>query len=270
MILKPPWPAELDLNDPINTGLVGRWLFNEGGGNLVNDISGSRNHIDTFSGGATWGTGVGGRGLLCGYNNADYASAPDHPAHTDNPGTTLLVWASNAKDVIAGSGAEYMVTKASSFQLFWSNTEQIYAAVRIEASSKGAPTADSTQVKGTALSQYGFVHDNLTLTPIFNGVVYTASAAAAVGDIDNTANAVLFGGDGGNGSWDGIIYQAVLYARALTPSEIARLYREPNAGLKVVDRLPLIIGAMGGGGEPATFKPYWIPRRHQTIGAGVI
>lgn len=208
-------------------GLVGCWLMNEGGGSVVHDLSWSRNHIDTFSGGATWGVGLGGPGLMCGYDNADYASAPDHPAHTDNSGMTLLVWATNNKDTVTSSGAEYLISKSASFGLAWSQSEQVGGNVRVGLSTKTFNTPLSTQVNGTRLSQYGFVHDNLTVAPIFNGVVYTASAVAAVGDVDNTANALLFGGDGGTASWDGTIYAVALYARALPISEIASLYRDP-------------------------------------------
>jgi hypothetical protein len=222
--------------------------MNEGMGSVAQDLSGSRNHIDTFSGGAAWGVGLGGPGLMCGYNNADYTSAPDHPLHTGNPGTTLLVWATNNKDTVTSSGSEFLISKLNSFNLFWSQGEQVGGSVRIGSSTKSFGTPISTQVNGTRLSLYGFVHNNLTATPIFNGVVYTANAVAAVGAVDNTANALLFGGDGGNSSWDGTIYAVALYAVALSIPEIASLSRDPYAMLQQ-DPIELWAGATMGGGS---------------------
>jgi hypothetical protein len=233
---------------PLSRGPVVHWLMNEGMGSVAQDLSGSRNHIDTFSGGAAWGVGLGGPGLMCGYNNADYTSAPDHPLHTGNPGTTLLVWATNNKDTVTSSGSEFLISKLNSFNLFWSQGEQVGGSVRIGSSTKSFGTPISTQVNGTRLSLYGFVHNNLTATPIFNGVVYTANAVAAVGAVDNTANALLFGGDGGNSSWDGTIYAVALYAVALSIPEIASLSRDPYAMLQ---QDPITMYATTGGEPPA-------------------
>jgi hypothetical protein len=38
---KPPLGAQLDWSNPINKSLVGCWVFNEGSGNLVRDLSGN-------------------------------------------------------------------------------------------------------------------------------------------------------------------------------------------------------------------------------------
>ncbi len=40
---KPPIGTQLDFTNPINNGLVGCWIFNEGTGTLVNDLSGNNN-----------------------------------------------------------------------------------------------------------------------------------------------------------------------------------------------------------------------------------
>ena len=41
---KPLLGTPLDLNNPINRGLVGFWLFNEAGGMKAYDLSGKGNH----------------------------------------------------------------------------------------------------------------------------------------------------------------------------------------------------------------------------------
>jgi hypothetical protein len=69
-----------------------------------------------------------------------------------------------------------------------------------------------------------------------------------VGAVDNTANALLFGGDGGNSSWDGTIYAVALYAVALSIPEIASLHRDPYAMLQ---QDPITMYATTGGEPPA-------------------
>lgn len=41
---KPPVGTQLDFINPINNGLVGCWIFNEGSGTVVNDLSGNGNN----------------------------------------------------------------------------------------------------------------------------------------------------------------------------------------------------------------------------------
>lgn len=43
-VSKPPLGVQLDWTNPINRGLVGCWIFNEGGGTRANDLSGNGNH----------------------------------------------------------------------------------------------------------------------------------------------------------------------------------------------------------------------------------
>ena len=43
MILKPPKGAMLNRGHPLSRGLKGCWLMNEGGGKIVNDLSGNGN-----------------------------------------------------------------------------------------------------------------------------------------------------------------------------------------------------------------------------------
>jgi len=42
-LTKPPLGTQLDWTHPLNTGLAGFWVFNEGMGNIVNDLSGNNN-----------------------------------------------------------------------------------------------------------------------------------------------------------------------------------------------------------------------------------
>ena len=43
-LTKPPLGTQLDWANPLNTGLAGFWIFNEGSGDKVNDLSGNNNN----------------------------------------------------------------------------------------------------------------------------------------------------------------------------------------------------------------------------------
>lgn len=59
---KPPVGTRINRSDPIGRSVVGCWLFNEGAGNRAIDVSGKGNH-GTLNGGPTWTTGDRGRAL---------------------------------------------------------------------------------------------------------------------------------------------------------------------------------------------------------------
>ena len=63
MILKPPKGAMLNRGHPLALGLVGCWLMNEGGGNIVNDLSGNGNTGVFVGDGVSWSAGKYGPGI---------------------------------------------------------------------------------------------------------------------------------------------------------------------------------------------------------------
>ena len=51
---KPPLGSRIDTGHPLAQGLVACWLFNEGGGTLVRDITGNGNDATPDTGTPTW------------------------------------------------------------------------------------------------------------------------------------------------------------------------------------------------------------------------
>lgn len=62
MIIKPPRGTQLNMSHPLNRGLVACYDFNELSGNIVNDISGFRNHGDLINS-PSWTPNIFGGGL---------------------------------------------------------------------------------------------------------------------------------------------------------------------------------------------------------------
>lgn len=74
--IKPPAGTQINPLHPLSQGLVGCWLFNEGAGSLVNDISGHGNHGRlTNMAPNVQGSGWGGGGLNFDGDN-DYVVVP--------------------------------------------------------------------------------------------------------------------------------------------------------------------------------------------------
>ena len=57
---KPPVGSTLNWGHPLSKGLVGCWMMNEGGGNLVNDIASKYNGTNS---GAVWSNQQKGKAL---------------------------------------------------------------------------------------------------------------------------------------------------------------------------------------------------------------
>ena len=74
---------------------VGLWIFNEGNGDLVNDLSGNRNH-GTING-ATWVPGKGGPALD--FDGDDYVELPDIDIINPASGSISLWFKPDATDV---------------------------------------------------------------------------------------------------------------------------------------------------------------------------
>lgn len=86
---KPPLGSVIDWGHPLSKGIVGCWLFNEGQGDIVNDISGNKNHgtLTNFSHPATttsgWNPGDGGKQIKF-TGNSNYILIKNNPSLQTN------------------------------------------------------------------------------------------------------------------------------------------------------------------------------------------
>jgi len=86
---KPMYGVLLNPYHPLSHGLVGCWLFNEGGSNIVYDLSGQMNH-GTISG-ATWKTEKFGSALSFDGSN-DYAEVSNSISLNPTSSISVVAW----------------------------------------------------------------------------------------------------------------------------------------------------------------------------------
>jgi len=89
-MLKPPLGSLPNFGHPLTRGLVGLWLMNEGGGNIVQDLSGN-GYIGTLND-VTWQAGLSGTTTLFPGVSGDYINIPcaaGSPADLTGQGTIV-------------------------------------------------------------------------------------------------------------------------------------------------------------------------------------
>jgi hypothetical protein len=235
---------ELDWADPLNRGLVGYWLSNEGGGNIVNDLSGNGKH-GTITG-ATWTAGKFGPGLL--FDGADdQVVIVDTFNHLAPSGElSVSVWVKPisfpASDVYLIFGSDPSSWQISAYlaaggtELDWSWT------CRDAAITVGGHPVGSYKM-GTWFHIVG-TYDNAYDRIYIDGVLVASMASADRPAIGN--GNIYIGGTATSRFSNCAVDNCSIFNRVLTAAEIARLYREQYAGF-VADRSELYVTA---GGEP--------------------
>lgn len=231
-LIKPPLGARLDSRSRLARGLVGCWLFNEGAGVKVFDISG-RGNAGTLTGMANPSTSASGwtahrfgNGLAFDGTN-DYVQMAS-PWYASATGLTLSFWmyVINATGAIlsiassVGSG-----TPALLFQRDSASTARWYFPA-------GAPTP--YRITQTVLAKQWYhitiTYDGTTWAVYKNGIP-DGSTATGLGANASTYMFLGAGYNAGGVYTSGNIDNVRVYGRALSQAEISELYRNPYAGI---------------------------------------
>ena len=233
MIVKPPRGRQLIKGHPINRGLVGFWPMNEGGGGKVFDASGQTGSA-TFGSGAdapTWST----TGVL--FDN-DYLTIADN-AGVMPPHITVVTRIRKNADF-------------SSFGMIFGTRHNYGLWLAFEPDEKLEIRINNTS-GWTDLGVAWVIGDTRTVAVTWDGSMahlYTDGVLTASNDFGDSnlswgVNAVRVGKDYG-GSYPAYITMEwmALHDRALTPSEIASLYRDPWQGYRW-EPIALWTAAMG-------------------------
>jgi len=213
---------------PLSRGLVGLWLFNEGSGNKVFDLSGNGN-IGTFNN--IWTPSKFGSGLL--FANGKYVNCGNNSTLKPGAGNfSAFAWVR-----FDSSGSTYQVVLSkinnNTFPGFYirlaESTMKITFAIGDGVNSASAYSG--TIIYGTWY-QVGIVVDKGSTTglkAIVNGNIIGTANPTAVGDIDNDLAFVFACRAASSPYYNvlGVIDNALYFNRALSSSEIALLYREP-------------------------------------------
>lgn len=248
--VKPPLGSQLNFSHPLSQGLVGCWLMNEGGGNLVNDSIKKYNLVKT---GGKWGSNIESGFIHDGQN------------------TTKLSWQTEKNIVLLPpftSLIRVVAVQSGIIQTFSSNYEGVTEKYQIAARS------GTVGIYGEGGTQYGNLAINvITKKPVnLIGVFYAPNLRRFYMDLnkapDNTGFlhinyisrfTVGFNQAGGYPevppSGTNFI-MACYWNRALSPSEIQQLYINPYCFIKPRTS----IFAYGTAGEPepppSTVTPY--------------
>jgi len=218
--LKPTRGIRLNRSHPFSRGLVGLWLFNEGSGGQVFDLSGNGNN-GILVNSPIWVSGIEGSALNF-IPNLSYVTIPYSTSLAIANNLTIVTkiyttTSTSNEGIVAGKGtSDYVIGVLSGgAKIFFQIKEGAHPYI----------SADFT--KG------GWTHIACVLDKSNNGEIFIDSiskASGALTAIVPNATGYMFGTyeeEGLNVGLDGFISYVIIYNRALSASEIALLYREP-------------------------------------------
>ena len=222
-----PMPGEMiDWGHPLSKGLVGCWLFNEGTGNKIFDLSGNENR-GTFQNDPIWSAGISGSCIeFDGIN--DYITVPDDASYDGHTKLTLASW---------------VKTTETSAYIFWKGHSSPY-------DFQYALDISNSKARMVAYTSVGNVHFNASGTSNINDDAwhFLVGTVEANKEAKIYVDGILDGYDSTSySSWnyegardlhigrrdgvtnylDGLIDSPMIWKRVLTASEIALLSREP-------------------------------------------
>ena len=258
MLMKPPKGTMLSRGDPLARGLVGCWLMNEGGGNIVNDLSGNY-YTANFNSNTAWVAAKYGNGTY--YNGTDDAVNGNYPdwRSADHAGTVVM-WINPS----ALTGFHTIFSTSDE------GTTTSYIAIRV--SSAGVLQL----VQQNAADTLTLVYEDTYLIPVntWTQIVVVSDGSQYKFYINSLLQATKTSAGSNNGDWFadttlrdnfcfssthvtsysgeffGTIDHVLIYNRSLSASEIAQLYREPF-GMFEREPIELWTATMGGGAAPS-------------------
>jgi len=237
MILKPPKGAMINRGSNFARGLVGCWLMNEGGGNIVNDLSGNGNNLALNS--CLWGAGKFGSTV-----EGDRANS----------------WIENTGIKLPQVGTIIIRARIDTLTLgdtLLQETASGYIDMDIETGydlrcrfhdGAGFKTEYFDVVAGVTYD-FGFSWNASQIKFYWDGV---NTATEAFAGLNTSAIGLALLADRVQGSkMDCGIEYVYLFNCALSAPELALLRREPFAMFEQ-ENLPLFVAATSGGGAPPT------------------
>jgi len=263
--LKPTRGICLNRSHPLSRGLVGLWLFNEGSGNKVFDLSGN-NQSGTLQADAHFD--IGKFGSLIGFDGTgDYISVVTNN-DIGNGSYTVVARVQTGADVT--SQTRIILGKrntANKYPFQLEINEYVVGKTQLDNSRWDGGAGFESCLSGTdciANTDYWVAGtwDGTNLKVYVDGILKNTVDASALGDSSTTDNYSI-GAREKSGSelyWDGKIYYVYLYNRALSASEVALLHREPFCMFKdPADLIMMVAGqvTVGMAGAMTTNSGYW-------------
>ena len=228
MILKPPKGAMLNRGHPYARVLKGHWLMNEGGGTIVNDLSGNGNTgalvADAHFVAGKFGPAVSLDGT------DDYVACGDR-AGLSVTGTqaSVSIWIYHSTGFSGRIFDQAATQSLSKFQIYWhGGANIIYCDVRNSVPAVGTalewcPSGEWVHVVG--------VYNGTDVRLYINGVLGTTWGPAALtgslypGHYGTAIGAYLATGGAPSNFWNGAVDCVTVYNYALSPVDAMNLYR---------------------------------------------
>lgn len=227
--LKPIRGSLLNKSHLLARGLVGFWLFNEGSGNVVSDLSGNGNHA-TATGTIseiTWQSGPDGGVVDFVGNSIAYFAFKQAISWAAADAWTIIV-----KCISDGDAGEEMLLgkyndtnnyiwwRGGSYFRFYSNTGNAANFTSVTSFTSWATYAVVAKGDGNLY---------LSIDGLFKEKVAVATDFV-IDNIGNGYNSLAY-------EWDGRVSYVLIYNRALSAFEIALIYREPFCMIRQRGRL---------------------------------
>jgi len=244
--LKPTRGIRLNRSHPFSRGLVGLWLFNEGSGGRVFDLSG-RGHGGVFVNTPTWTSGKFGSTIDFVEGDTDYINVGDIGDLGQN--YTIAVGIKpdtiTAPHIIVGYRTDNRSNANNiAIQLDHNNADARFL-VRDNSTTLLNATASSVLSIGVSY-QLAAVRNGNSIELFIDGI----SKATDSGSLSTLyMNRLTFGNFWddlgniiGNANFDGLLDYVMIYNRTLSASEIAQLHREPFCMFEEATRPKLIGG----------------------------
>lgn len=212
---KPRPGAKVDRGNPINRGLIGWWLFNEGAGSRLADIA-SQNHgvLTNMDPATAWvGSLHGGSLKFDGSNNyVDLGVTFNFPEYTYSSWVKTADASGNkyifSEGTITGRLLGVLSGSPAHWQL-WSNVLEGTSVADDDLWTNVVVTYDGTTAR---LYADGVEEDSNNITP-------------------GTGTGARIGSAGSGFNWDGEIDDFRIYNRALTAAEVQQLYDSTYGGI---------------------------------------
>jgi len=237
--------VEIDWGHKLASGLDACWLFNEGGGTIL-DLT-KRGADATLSGGLNWVTGQGGIGIDSPHSDTVQATFSTRGLPTSTNTLTMM--------------AIFTMRTLNPFNVLYETRSLVLQGLLLS-SATGNPLTWAWNADG---NDYGAA-TGLTLS---TGRVYLGVAAIAAGttkmylvDLSNLGTMSTFNSglsntaqtmngswqfcvdsNGGSRGWDGHIYQAAMWERTLSDADVQTLAAEPYAFLREARRRRIFVVA---------------------------
>ena len=244
---KPMLGRQINWANPLSKGLVGCWLFNEGSGGQVFDLSGNGNTGTLLGGDIIWTPGKFGLTLDFPETEGDYVSILDSPTLSFGDGSSdrpfsIVAWICMDDATDFGIVCKAVSTTSNTAEWFFGTWNDdvlkfyIYddtASNQIQQSSNSTLTSYEGQWIQIAATYDGSGSQN-GMKVYLNGKIFasTANSSGAYTAMHNTSTLVTIGAffkDSGDYKEfaNGKIDIPEIYSCVLSASEIALLYREP-------------------------------------------